>query len=609
MSTYLRRGVAIGMLLALATVAQGQADFDPGQFAREWPSVCRSAVTQLNQLLNDKSLGSIAAQSPLSEAAICECTTARIRDDRYLKHLFDVDANKVRTLMQNRGFPSYFVGKFSSYLYACVAVELERSADSLMPPTEPPKTTTRPAPTAPAEPQVPAAPSPPAPQPHTGAALDHALSWADLQRAPVLPEAGANAKVKDSSDQVPLHWTAAELKQVVDRPIAQGADVNATDASGFAPLHGATYYSRKDVVERLLREGAAVNVRSATGATPLHKSMERLGNPQVTPVASPSDVAAMVDVVELLLANGADVKARDNYDTTPLHLAAATGQPTLIEMLIAKGADINARNKVGVTPLYLAAKLDRAGAAEALIARGAEVDARTASGNTALIVAAGEGHPGPAEALVAHGADVDAKDHTGKTPLVWALSVAAFVSPSGQRIASSVSAARSAAERQKFLEFVEIAKSEKGQWREVAMLLIKHQAQTNPGPNVDQPLFLAALMGDAELVTELIEHGADINDAKGGETALHCAIAERHKEAATVLINKGANLNARSIRRGLTPLHFLAGTFDDSELAELMIQRGADVNARDKQGITPLTYALAVKNNRVADVLKRNGGR
>jgi cytohesin len=334
--------------------------------------------------------------------------------------------------------------------------------------------------------------------------------------------------------------------------------------------------------------------------------MERLGNPQVTPVASPSDVAAMVDVVELLLANGADVKARDGNDVTPLHLAAATGQPTLIEMLIAKGANINARSKEGVTPLYVAAKLDRARAAETLIAHGAEIDARTVGGHTALASSAAEGHRGPAELLVAHGADVNVKDHTGKTPLVWALSAAALVSPSGQKIASSMSAERSAAEKQKLRE---IAKNAKGQWREIAILLIRHGAQTNPGPESDQPLFLAALIGDAELVTELVEHGAEINDAKGGETALHCAIAERHKEAATVLINKGASLNAQSIRRGLTPLHFLAGIFDDGELAELMIQRGANVNARDKQGITPLRYALVAKNNQVADVLKRNGGR
>lgn len=258
--------------------------------------------------------------------------------------------------------------------------------------------------------------------------------------------------------------------------------------------------------------------------------------------------------------------------------------------------------------MYLAAKLDRARAAEALIAGGAEIDARAAGGNTALIVAAGEGHLGPAEILVAAGADVNATDAKGKSPLVWALSIAAFVSPSGQRIASSMIAARSAEERQKFLKFVEIAKSEKGQWREVAMLLIKHQAQTNPGPNVDRPLFLAAIMGDAELVTELIEHGADINDAMGGETALHCAIAERHKDAATVLIEKGANVNAES-GLGRTPLHRLAAHFDDGELARRLIGQGANVNARDKQGITPLTYALAVKNNRVADVLRRNGGR
>ena len=309
--------------------------------------------------------------------------------------------------------------------------------------------------------------------------------------------------------------------------------------------------------------------------------------------------------VRTLLANGADVRARDKNEITPLHWAAATGQVAIIELLIAKGADINAKSDEGVTPLYLAAMMNRAAAAEVLIARGAEINARTRSGYTALTIVAREGHRGAAELLIAHGADVNAKDTKGMTPLVWAVFGAVLVSPSGQTFVSISNPNLSAAEQR---EVLEKAREAKGQWREIAKLLINHKAQTNLGPNVDQPLYWAAFMGDGELVKELIDHGADINFAGGGETALHAAIAERHKDAAAVLINNGANVNAEN-RSGRTPLHFLAAHIDDGKLAELMIQHGANVNARDKDGTTPLTFAAKGRNSHVADVLQRNGGK
>jgi ankyrin repeat protein len=55
-------------------------------------------------------------------------------------------------------------------------------------------------------------------------------------------------------------------------------------------------------------------------------------------------------------------------------------------------------------------------------------------------------------------------------------------------------------------------------------------------------------------------------------------------------------------------LHFLAAYIDDGKLAELMVGHGAYVNARDKNGATPLMFATRARNRQVADVLLRNGG-
>jgi len=104
--------------------------------------------------------------------------------------------------------------------------------------------------------------------------------------------------------------------------------------------------------------------------------------------------------------------------------------------------------------------------------------------------------------------------------------------------------------------------------------------------------------------------GRDVNKRHGflNGTALHIAAQKDLLEAAKWLINKGADLEAKDREGqnyGSTPLHWAAVT-DSVDVARLLISRGAKVNARDRYGQTPLHYAAYSNQLKVAQLLIDN---
>ena len=75
-------------------------------------------------------------------------------------------------------------------------------------------------------------------------------------------------------------------------------------------------------------------------------------------------------------------------------------------------------------------------------------------------------------------------------------------------------------------------------------------------------------------------------------------------ESAKQAIANGANVKAKD-ERGWTALHFA----QTKEIAELLIAKGADVNAQDEDGETPLDYANRVKQTEIAALLRNHGGK
>lgn len=68
-------------------------------------------------------------------------------------------------------------------------------------------------------------------------------------------------------------------------------------------------------------------------------------------------------------------------------------------------------------------------------------------------------------------------------------------------------------------------------------------------------------------------------------------------EVAQMLIQKGADVNARS-KHGYTPLH-QAAEFNKANMSKLLIDNGADVNAQNDEGVTPLLFSPSLDNLKV----------
>ncbi len=106
----------------------------------------------------------------------------------------------------------------------------------------------------------------------------------------------------------------------------------------------------------------------------------------------------------------------------------------------------------------------------------------------------------------------------------------------------------------------------------------------------NQAAFIVAVAyDDVSLLSDVLGQGVLVNEPWGpdGDTALHHVAST---PAAETLINAGANVNAQD-HSGATPLIAAAKARDD-DLVRYLLQAGADVNVRDNRGLSALTWAL-----------------
>jgi ankyrin repeat protein len=130
-------------------------------------------------------------------------------------------------------------------------------------------------------------------------------------------------------------------------------------------------------------------------------------------------------------------------------------------------------------------------------------------------------------------------------------------------------------------------------------------------PELD--VFEAAATGRADRLRELLDEDPSLANAWAGDGFQPLGLASffGHLEAARLLVERGAEVNSAS-RNQMTvmPLHSAAATGDPEtrfELATLLLEHGADPNARQQDRYTPLMEADQHGDERLRELLVEHG--
>jgi len=140
-------------------------------------------------------------------------------------------------------------------------------------------------------------------------------------------------------------------------------------------------------------------------------------------------------------------------------------------------------------------------------------------------------------------------------------------------------------------------------------VFIENELEFNP---LDPPLICIAVQHRSVKVLELlIKKGFNVNEYGSYKSPLHIIFEKRSLdkedlEMLKLLIDAGADINAKD-ENGRTPL-FGAIESNSRAMIELLVSLGAEVNAKDKNGKTLLATAIENSDDEIIATVLKNGG-
>ncbi|XP_043485040.1 rabankyrin-5 [Leptopilina heterotoma] len=391
-------------------------------------------------------------------------------------------------------------------------------------------------------------------------------------------------------------------KLIAEKILAKGANSNPIyDESGDTLLHILAHEKQENAALFLIENNSGdknLLVTNNDGNSILHEACKN-GLEQLTRVLLAKELSTTtftkltgeapihlavtnlyIGVVQALLeAKDAQLQLnlKDKQGETPLSLAIKVSLKKardIIVALIKAGADINQKNEKGLTLLHQAILKEDSATAIFLLENGADINARTEEGETALQLCVHCRLGEVVEALCVRGVDT-----TTGCPLWDAL---------------------------------------ESDQEDVASVLVAHGADTDcwgPGPDGCQQTLLHKAIDDnkEDIAQFLIRSGSDLNSPRrpgpngsGGEESrdncspLHLCCQWGLEKVVQTLVEHGANVNARDCD-GKTPMHIALHNQHSQIIFLLLCHPNIDLTIRDKKGMSPFATALTMRNNKAAE--------
>ncbi|KAK1579135.1 LOW QUALITY PROTEIN: uncharacterized protein LY79DRAFT_593036 [Colletotrichum navitas] len=351
------------------------------------------------------------------------------------------------------------------------------------------------------------------------------------------------------------------LTETAKQLILKGADVNTQGGLYGSALWDACFRGHKEVVQLLLSNGADVNAKGGHHGNALRAAC----------------FGGNIEVVQLLLSNGADVNDQGHRYGSALQAASYAGHIEVVQLLL-RQVDVDSRDNDGRSTLSWAAEKGSKEMVQMLLNTGqVDVDSRDNDGRSTLSWAA---EMGSKEMLINTGqVDVDSRDNDGRSVLSWAAGM-------GQELVLKM-----LLETQ--LDAVAAGKNELSQ---PACLSDNRQARDIHEQALDS---FSAPSNKNAVPSWVLTNGVDINskDNAGATPIIYGEV-----DAVRLLFIDPDSCD----NHGSTPLSWAAkGYFWAPEerhekiVSLLVASKRIDINSRDRDGYTPLMWALWRSSSRL----------
>jgi ankyrin repeat protein len=444
----------------------------------------------------------------------------------------------------------------------------------------------------------------------SGSRLIDAVKAGDRATIRALVKNPAELTAVEADGTTSLHWAVrADDIETVRLLLAAGADVNAATRHGVTPLSLAAVNGSATVTGALLKAGANPNAVLIEGETIL-MTAARTGN---------------ADVLTLLVGAGADVHAREGwFGETALMWAAAENHPAAVRVLVEHGADSNARSTLltvprrrsgqsvlplgSWTPLMYAARQNAVDASRTLAELGANLNLTDPDGATALVLAIINANYDTAAVLVEKGADPNIGDNEAKMAALYAAVDMHRLAIGHGRPNTKPSGRLDAVDIIRKL----LASGADPNARLTAPLMQRHHSGGDRALGEGStPFMRAAKSGDVEVMRLLLEAGADPKltqqnqanalmlaaglgwrDGSPAAPSFDQGSEEDAIAAIKLCVAAGLDINATTAS-GDTALHAAISGRGSEAIIRFLAENGANLQAKNKQGRTPLDAATA----------------